>query len=67
MNDKEILINLFHKLDKSGDGKLTYSELANGLKSAGVATATAMRLMQKLDENDDGFVTFEEYVGMLNG
>ncbi|CAH8657464.1 unnamed protein product [Schistosoma margrebowiei] len=57
---EQILLNLFSRLDKNGDGILSIEELKQGLRSSG-ATENA-KLIEKLDLNFDNNITYEEYI-----
>ncbi|CAH8658641.1 unnamed protein product [Schistosoma bovis] len=59
---EEMLLNLFSRLDKSGDGILSKEELKQGLRSSGVTENTVNKLIEKLDLNCDNNITYEEYI-----
>ncbi|CAH8675558.1 unnamed protein product [Schistosoma haematobium] len=59
---EEMLLNLFSRLDKSGDGILSKEELKQGLRSSGVTENAVNKLIEKLDLNFDNNITYEEYI-----
>ncbi|TNN18906.1 Polcalcin Nic t 2 isoform 1 [Schistosoma japonicum] len=40
MSENDVLLRLFEKLDKSGDGVISHQELCDGLQSSGVSPST---------------------------
>ncbi|KAH8867084.1 Polcalcin Nic t 2 isoform 2 [Schistosoma japonicum] len=61
MSENDVLLRLFEKLDKSGDGVISHQELCDGLQSSGVSPSTIEKIMEKLDANMDGYITLCEY------
>ncbi|KAK4474663.1 hypothetical protein MN116_001795 [Schistosoma mekongi] len=61
MSDNDVLLSLFEKLDKSGDGVISYKELSEGLGSSGVTLNIIKKIREKLDLNSDGYITLSEY------
>ncbi|RTG83554.1 uncharacterized protein DC041_0012386 [Schistosoma bovis] len=59
---EEMLLNLFSRLDKNGDGILSKEELKQGLRSSGVTENAVNKLIEKLDLNFDNNITYEEYI-----
>merc|ERR550514_1165673 len=54
----------FGHFDKNGDGDITVSELAEGLRGLGLKGATmaeVRKLVAKLDTNGDGSVSYREF------
>eukprot|EP00826_Nyctotherus_ovalis_P044528 TRINITY_DN480_c0_g1_i14.p1 TRINITY_DN480_c0_g1~~TRINITY_DN480_c0_g1_i14.p1 ORF type:complete len:421 (-),score=165.05 TRINITY_DN480_c0_g1_i14:221-1483(-) len=61
---KEDLLNLFSKMDKNGDHRLSRSELRNGFKESGIVLSDKEfdKLFQKLDTDKSGYITYTEYL-----
>lgn len=61
---KEDLLNLFSKMDKNGDHRLSRSELRNGFKESGIVLSDKEfdRLFAKLDTDKSGYITYTEYL-----
>jgi calcium-dependent protein kinase len=61
----EELKQLFKKLDKNGDGRLTYSELKDGFeKIMGncITEAELNSIIDSVDQDKDGFIEYEEFL-----
>jgi len=55
---------LFKKIDKDGDSKLSLAEFKG--KKEGEKATKAEAQFKKLDKNSDGFLSLEEFVGPAN-
>jgi Ca2+-binding EF-hand superfamily protein len=55
---KAMLLEVFAKYDKSGDGVLTVAEITNGIKGTGLA----LEYMLAADKDNDQLVTREEWL-----
>ncbi|CAH8675285.1 unnamed protein product [Schistosoma rodhaini] len=66
MSDEEILLNLFTRLDTSGDGVLSLEELRKGLLSSGATENVVTKMIEKLDSNSDSIITYQEYIQAIN-
>ncbi|CAI2736075.1 unnamed protein product [Schistosoma spindalis] len=62
MSDEEALLNLFTRMDTSGDGILSIEELKKGLRSSGATENVVNKIIEKLDSNSDNSVTYQEYI-----
>jgi Ca2+-binding EF-hand superfamily protein len=56
---------LFNKIDASGDGSITKSELENAVTSAGGTTASADALYSELDPNGTGSVSESQFANTV--
>lgn len=57
------LFELFHNVDKNGDGKVDLKELQIAFRTAGltVSNARLAEFFNDMDCNNDGYVTFGEW------
>jgi calcium-dependent protein kinase len=65
MDDRktEMLRTVFTQIDANGDGTITLQELNDGLASAGVGDAAALRdLAKKLDTDHSGTIDYTEFL-----
>ncbi|CAK0827743.1 unnamed protein product [Prorocentrum cordatum] len=58
------LREVFHALDKNGDGLLTFSELKSGLEEAGMGDVTPkmQQLMSGIDVDETGTIDYTEFL-----
>lgn len=63
-NQKEDLLQLFNKMDKNGDQRLSRDELKSGFRESGIVLSgdEFENLFMKLDTNKSGFITYTEYL-----
>lgn len=52
---------VFHLLDKNGDGKISIKELMEVMEELGAQGEDAREMMQLLDSNSDGSLTSDEF------
>lgn len=66
-NKKSRVMDLFRKIDKDNDGKVTYEEFIDGiLKSKFPTSRLEMeRVAEIFDRNGDGFIDHKEYIDTL--
>ncbi|PRD27002.1 UNVERIFIED_CONTAM: Dst [Trichonephila clavipes] len=66
-NKKSRVMDLFRKIDKDNDGKVTYEEFIDGiLKSKFPTSRLEMeRVAEIFDRNSDGFIDHKEYIDTL--
>ncbi|KAA3679414.1 uncharacterized protein DEA37_0004572 [Paragonimus westermani] len=58
---KELMWTLFDRLDVNKDGKVSRSELKEGMKSLGADGKVVESLMNYLDMDEDGFISMREF------
>jgi len=59
--NREMMMNLFHKLDVDKSGVIDASELRRGLRAVGQHPGRAHRLLKALDSNRNGKIEFSEW------
>lgn len=67
--EMENLRKVFLKIDKNGDGRLTYKELMDGFSEVFGQNFTSIefnRLVEEIDHDKDGYISYQEFlrVGM---
>lgn len=64
-NDIEELKKVFKRLDKNGDGRLTYDELSRGFTivfGREVSHVEMQKLIEDIDGDADGYISYEEFL-----
>lgn len=62
------LRKIFNSLDTSGDGRLTYKEIQEGLKQLGPEFNNELELkdlevvLKQIDTDDNGYIEYEEFI-----
>lgn len=65
--NREMMIDLFHKLDVDKSGVIDASELRRGLRAVGQHPGRAHRLLKALDSNRNGKIEFAEWHQTISG
>ncbi len=66
---KDYVRDLMRRFDNNNDGRISFEELSNGLRSLGISLTFAEKqsLMKKFDGNLDGEISSEELTKVLSG
>jgi Ca2+-binding EF-hand superfamily protein len=66
---RDFVKHLMNRFDSNGDGRISFEELSNGVRSLGIILTSAERqsLMKKFDANLDGEISTEELLKILSG
>ena len=61
------MIDIIRKLDRNGDGVISFKEFCDGLKAMNIFVThhEEHALMRKFDHNGDGVISLEEFYNTL--
>jgi Ca2+-binding EF-hand superfamily protein len=66
---QDYVIDLIKRLDKNGDGVISFKEFTNGLQKMNIFVTNheEYSLMRVFDHNNDGKISMEEFYNTLAG
>lgn len=60
-------MEIFKKLDRNGDGRVSFKELKQRLKEydVDIPSSTVRAILKKADKNEDGYLDYSEFLAIV--